>query len=110
MGSASLNALSAHEISKRVRLGLISQDDEESSDEEYWDDFNSSEEESDEEEVYTFSKERRRSSVNLNDMAALHEQFDSGSFHSNRHNMSMVSGAIAEDDAEDDDSSTIEGD
>lgn len=108
--STSLNALSAQEISKRIKVGLISQDDDDSSEEEYWDDFESSEEEESEEENYTFSAERRRSSVNLTDMAAnFRDQLDSGSFHSNRH-ISMTSATIDELDEEDDSKSTVEGD
>jgi len=112
--SVSLNALSPNEISKRIKLGLISQDDDESSEEE-WDDFDSEEEESDEEDtqVYTFSKDRRRSSVNLNDMAA---RFNSDEWDSNHtsgyvgtssRQLGPLEDTIEEDD---EDESTVEGD
>lgn len=68
--SMSLATLSAAEISKRIRLGLVTQNPDESSDEE-WDDFESSEEEDEEESVndnYTFSQ-NRRSSINLQQMS-----------------------------------------
>jgi diadenosine tetraphosphatase ApaH/serine/threonine PP2A family protein phosphatase len=117
--SVSLNALSPNEISKRIKLGLISPEDDESSEED-WDDFESSEEESDEEDsqVYTFSQERRRSSVNLHDMAARFNSDEWDSTHtsgyintSSRH-LSPLEDTIEEDEGEeegeDDDSSTVE--
>jgi diadenosine tetraphosphatase ApaH/serine/threonine PP2A family protein phosphatase len=113
--SISLNSLSPLEISKRMKLGLISKDDEDSSDEE-WDDFDSSSEESEAEEEnprYTFSKQKRRSSVNLDDMANTFSSNQWDSVHSSgyvgassRH-LGMASGRIEEDEDED---STVDGD
>jgi hypothetical protein len=101
------------EISKRMKLGLISQDNDDSSDEE-WDDFDSSEEESEEEEnpQYTFSKNKRRSSVNLDDMANTFNSMQWDSVHSSgyigsssRH-LGVVSGPIEEDEEDED---TVDG-
>jgi diadenosine tetraphosphatase ApaH/serine/threonine PP2A family protein phosphatase len=117
--SISLNSLSPLEISKRMKLGLISKDDEDSSDEE-WDDFDSSSEESEAEEEnprYTFSKQKRRSSVNLDDMANTFSSNQWDSVHSSgyvgsssRHlDLGMQSGTIEEHE-EDDEDSTVDGD
>jgi len=112
--SVSLDALSPHEISKRIKLGLIADDDDSS--EEEWDDFDSEEEYSDEEEdtqIYTFSKERRRSSVNLNDMAQRFNSDEWDSTHTSGYvgassrNLSNLEDTIEE---EDEDESTVEGD
>eukprot|EP00980_Cylindrotheca_fusiformis_P015053 scaffold4157_cov136-Cylindrotheca_fusiformis.AAC.3 len=111
-GSISLNALSPSEINKRMRLGLISQEDDESSDEE-WDDFDSSGSESeDEPEQYTFSKDKRRSSVNLDDMANTFNSMQWDSVHSagyvsasSRH--LNLEAPIQEDE---DEESTVDGD
>ncbi|KAL3941890.1 MAG: hypothetical protein SGBAC_003815 [Bacillariaceae sp.] len=115
--SVSLNALSPNEISKRIKLGLISQDDDESSEEE-WDDFESSDEESEaegENPVYAFSKERRRSSVNLGEMAARFNSEDwdsqhtSGFVSTSTRNLNALEEVIQEDE-EEDSQSTVEGD
>lgn len=67
--SVSLLTLSNSEISKRARLGLVTDADADSSDDEEWDDFDSSEEEEEEEEDprYSFAQ-NRRSSVNLSQL------------------------------------------
>jgi diadenosine tetraphosphatase ApaH/serine/threonine PP2A family protein phosphatase len=68
--SLSLAMLSDSEITKRIKLGLVTapQNDEESVDDEEWNDIDSSEEEEEEQEEYVFARDRR-SSINLTSMA-----------------------------------------
>jgi hypothetical protein len=76
--SLSLAMLSDSEITKRIKLGLVTAppNDEESEDDEEWNNFESSEEEEEEQEAYVFARDRR-SSINLTSMAEnCHDSID----------------------------------